>query len=193
MSDNGDTHPISDGDQPIDASDFECPNCGQILHAERGEVARLLQCPACSELFVIPALDGSTDLPDAAVATEEQKAHSELQELNSLRMRHLIVTRRTAIRTRTYYVAGAVSCLVGAIQLAIMTVTEVRIVGWHLRQVSFVLFAIAALYLAAYLFKGAAHWGRQSQAAKIPDPETPPDFTPLSDGSQHAKNLEHLE
>ncbi len=94
------------------------------------------------------------------------------------------------MRSRTYNILGAAACLTGAAKLVIMTVKEVRAVGWHLRQVSFVLFVIVALSPIPFLLQRAAHWAKESRGAKMPDPETPPDFTPLSDGSQHAKNLE---
>ena len=189
MSQNGDGHGDG-GDDRLRA--FECPACGERVEAEVEEVARLVECPACGEAFVIPALDGSTDVPDADAAGEERKAHDELQELDSLRMRHLIVTRRTAIRTRTYFVTGAFGCLVGGVELVIMTVNEVRRVGWHLRQVGFVLSALLGFWGAVCLFQRAAYWGRQGRAVTIPEPETPPDFTTLSDGSQYARNLENL-
>jgi hypothetical protein len=90
-------------------------------------------------------------------------------------------------------VAGAVACLTGAIELVIMTVTEVRAVGWHLRQVGLALAAGVGVWAAVYLFQRAAYGGRQSRAVTMPEPETPPDFSTLSDGSQHAKNLENLQ
>jgi hypothetical protein len=163
------------------------------VEVEVEEGARLVECPACGRGFVVPGRDGSTELPDADAGGEEPKAHDELQELDSLRMRHLIVTRRTAIRTRTYFVTGAFGCLVGGVDLVIMTVSVVRRVGWHLRQGGFVLSALLAFWGAVYLFERAAYWGRKSRAEKIPEPETPPDFTTLSDGSQYARNLENLE
>jgi len=190
MGQNGDGHADSSEDR---LQAFECPACGGGVEAEVEEVARLVGCPACGEAFVIPGRDGSTDLPDVDAAGEERKAHEALQELDSLRMRHLIVTRRTAIRTRTYFVTGAFGCLVGGVELVIMTVSEVRRVGWHLRQVGFVLAALAGFWWTVYFFRRAAYWGRQSRAVTIPEPETPPDFTTLSDGSQYARNLENLE
>jgi hypothetical protein len=105
----------------------------------------------------------------------------------------MIVTRRTAIRTRTYFVAGAVACVTGAIELVIMTVTEVRAGGWHVRQAGFVLAGVVGVWGAVYFFRRAAYWGRESRAVTMPEPETPPDFSTLSDGSQHAKNLENLQ
>jgi hypothetical protein len=169
---------------------FECPGCGERVEANVEEVARMVECPACGEGLIIPGADGSTNLPEPA--GEEEEHGEEAEELNSLRIRHMVVTRRTAIRTRTYFVTGAVACVTGAIELVVMTVTEVRRVGWHLRQAGFVLAAVVGGWAAVYFMRRAAYWGEQGRAAKIPEPETPPDFSTLSDGSQHAKNLENL-
>ena len=191
MSSNGDSYETPPDGYALPSA-FECPACGQAVEAAPGPVARLLECSACGEHFVIAAIDGSTDIPDQAAASQAERDAQQLAELDSLRMRHLVVTRRTAMRSRTYNILGAATCLTAAAKLVVMTVTEVRHEGWHLRQISFVLFAIVALSPIPYLLRRAAHWGRESRGIKIPDPETPPDFSSLSDGSQHAKNLENL-
>jgi hypothetical protein len=190
MSANGDSYETPPDGFPTAPVAYECPECGQTIQAIPGPVARLLHCPACGNHFVIAAIDGSTDVPEEGA--EAEKNERELEELDSLRMRHLVVTRRTAMRSRTYNILGAAACLTGAAKLVLMTVTEVRAAGWHLRQVSFVMFTLVALSPISFLLRRAAHWARESRGAKIPDPETPPDFTPLSDGSQHARNLEEL-
>jgi predicted RNA-binding Zn-ribbon protein involved in translation (DUF1610 family) len=191
-SSNGESYETPPAGFAISPETFECPACGQVVEATRGPVAQLLHCPACGEHFVIAAIDGSTDVPEEGAANENEQEARELGELDSLRMRHLVVTRRTAMRSRTYNILGAATCLMAAAKLVVMTVKEVRLAGWHLRQVSFVLFAIVALSPIPYLLRRAAHWARESRGVKMPDPETPPDFTALSDGSQHAKNLEDL-
>ena len=192
MSSNGDSYETPRAGFVIPPELFECPACGQAVEATRGPVAQLLHCPACGEHFVIAAIDGSTDVPEEGAASEEEKNASELAELDSLRMRHLVVTRRTAMRSRTYNILGAATCLMAAAKLVVMTVKEVRLEGWRLREVSFVMFAMVAVWPIPYLMRRAAHWARESRGVKMPDPETPPDFSGLSDGSQHAKNLEDL-
>lgn len=126
---------------------------------------------------------------------EESDAHRESAELDGLRMRHIVVIRRAAMRSRTYHIVGAAGCLMGAAKLILMTITEVRQVGWHLRQVSFVLFAVAALFGVFYFLGRAAYWNRESRrpASPLPDNLPPPDFSTLGDGSQQVKNLEELQ
>ena len=125
---------------------------------------------------------------------EEANANDDVGELDSLRMRHIVVIRRAAMRSRTYCIVGAGGCLIGAIKLILMTVAEVRRFGWHLRQISFVLFAVAAFFGVSYFLGRAAHWNRESRrsAADTSDDLPPPDFSTLSDGSQHARNLEDI-
>jgi predicted RNA-binding Zn-ribbon protein involved in translation (DUF1610 family) len=173
----------------VEGTAFECPGCGERVEAVVGEVARMVECPACGEALVIPGADGSTDLPEAG---GEEERGGESGELDSLRVRHMIVARRTAIRTRTYFVAGAVTCLTGVAEMVIMTVTEVRAVGWHVRQMGFVVAAVVGGWAGIYSLRRAAYWGRQGRPVQIPEPELPPDFSTLSDGSQHARNLEKL-
>lgn len=171
-----------------DGDAYECPCCGEIVQAVRGPVPRLLQCPACEEQFVIPSQDGSTEFCEAP-----QPVRQETDELDSLRIRHLIVSRRTAIRSRSYNILAAAACLIAAGKMIQMAWVEVRFLGWHFRQASFVLFAIAGLIGVPFFLGRAAHWSRQSKGATIPDPETPPDFSALSDGSQYSRNLEELK
>jgi DNA-directed RNA polymerase subunit RPC12/RpoP len=192
MSDVGDAFETPPDGFPITPIAYECPSCGQTVHAIPGPIARLLECPDCEERFLIPAQDGSTDLPEETGPSDAQNDERDLSELDSLRMRHMVVTRRTAMRSRTYNLLGAAACLMGAIKLGIETVKEFRATGFHVHQVAAVLVALIALFAVRFFLKRAAHWARQSQGSKIPDPETPPDFTPLSDGSQHARNLEDL-
>jgi len=171
---------------------FECPGCGQVVEATPGAVARLVDCPACEERFLIQAADGSMEIPETPELTDEEKAEARLGELDGLRLRHLVVVRRAAIRSRTYAVVGMVCCLMLVVKLVMMARDEARVVGWHGRQGSFVACAVAALAGAGYFARRAAYWGRESRAAKMPEPEGPPDFSTLSDGSQHARNLEEM-
>ena len=208
----------SDHDDAPEDHAYECPACAQTVHATPGETAQLVECSACGAHFVIPSLNGSTDLPGETGPSEEEKKQHAEGELNSLRMRHIIVTRRTAIRSRTYNIVGVALCIMGAIKLVIMTVQDVRAGGWHLLQWAYIVLAVAALYAAGYLCTRIVYWTRQSRApiffagkcancgqdlpegasvcldcgTRVQKDETPPDFSTLSDGSQHAKNLENL-
>src|SRR3954447_15821826 len=114
---------------------FACPDCGEPIQAVPGPVAQLVDCPACEERFLIPSQDGSTNLPTDPEPTEEDRSRQAESELNSLHMRHIVVARRTAIRSRTYAILGAGASGMGAAKLCLMTWHEVRALGWGLRPV----------------------------------------------------------
>jgi hypothetical protein len=162
---------------------YECPHCGQAVEASPQSESQLVHCPGCGGEFVIPAAD---------TPAEEVQADHELGELDSLRMRHIVVVRRAAIRSRTYCIVGAIGCLMAAVKLGLMTFSDVRRTGWHLRQALYVLLGAAAVYGMAFLLQRAARWNRESRASVLPEPSSPPDFSTLSDGSQHARNLEKM-
>jgi uncharacterized membrane protein YuzA (DUF378 family)/DNA-directed RNA polymerase subunit RPC12/RpoP len=162
---------------------YECPHCGRALEARPQPESQLIPCPGCGGEFVIPAAD---------TPAEEVQADQELGELDSLRMRHIVVVRRAAIRSRTYCIVGAIGCLMAAVKLGLMTFSDVHRTGWHLRQVLYVLLGLAAVYGMVFLLRRAARWSRESRAGVLPEPSNPPDFSTLSDGSQHARNLENM-
>jgi hypothetical protein len=171
---------------------FECPHCGETVAETPGAMARLVDCPVCEERFLIPSADGSREVPERSGESDEEKAEAMQGELDGLRMRHLVVVRRAAMRSRTYCIVGAGGCAMGAVKLSLMARAEVRAVGWHARQGVLVVLAVLGLVGVRYLLRRAAHWARESRGVKMPEPETAPDFAPLSDGSQHARNLEEM-
>jgi len=125
------------------------------------------------------------------VAREEAVARRE-SELEGLRMRHVIVQRRAAARSRTYAILGAGVCAMGAIKLVIMAWQDGRAHGWGLWEVGFVAVAVVAVWGFWYFVGRAAYWGKESRAAVMPEPEVAPDFSTLGDGSQRARDLEDI-
>jgi hypothetical protein len=97
------------------------------------------------------------------------------------------------MRSRSYAIVGGCACVVAAVKLVQMTVTDVRATGWSLTPLLLIGVAILAVWAARHCFRRAAYWGRETNAIVLPDPETPPDFSTLSDGTQHAKNLEQIK
>ena len=123
---------------------------------------------------------------------EAAKGGSE-DELDGLRMRHVIVQRRAAARSRTYAVLGAGACAMGAVKLCMMAYREVRVRGgWDRWAATWIVLAVAAVGGAWYFVGRAAYWGREGRAVVIPEPETPPDFSTLGDGSGKGRDLEDI-
>ncbi|HYE18253.1 MAG TPA: hypothetical protein VEA69_07400 [Tepidisphaeraceae bacterium] len=205
----------------------QCPACNEALEATPGDVALMIPCPTCGRAFVLPAVDGSTEVPAPADAGEDDDregrrlARREMtreQELDALRMRQIVATKRSAIRSRTYCVVGAVAALIGAAKLVEMTVRHVGAHGWEAKPVGYVLFVAALGAFGLWCVRRANYWQAEMRvsplAGKCPhclakleegartcpscggavNLELPaPDFTTLQDGSQFAKELEDVK
>jgi hypothetical protein len=203
----------------IEPMAFECPTCGHVVRAVPGVAARLLACPACRDFLVIPADDGSTGVPDLGEEMDRDRSEverSKADELDGLRLRNVIALRRAAMRSRSYAIIGAGACAMGGAKLVMMTVGEVRAVGWHGWHAWYVAVAALAAWGVVHFVRRAAYWGRESRPPRtgicekcgydirastgncpecgtpVPPNQPPPDFSSLSDGTQHARNLEDL-
>jgi hypothetical protein len=172
---------MEDGDQVNEEGsagvELCCPECGEVLRVAVGVEEREEMCPVCGGVFVVPG-EGRV---------EERREEG----LDSLRMRHVIVQRRAAARSRTYMLLGAGVCVVGAVQLVIMGWQEGRAGGVG-RAVAFGVCALAAAWGAWWFWGRAAYWAGESRGAAMPEPEGEPDFSTLGDGSQKARDLEDV-
>jgi hypothetical protein len=110
-------------------------------------------------------------------------------ELDGVRIRQLAAGRRAAIRLRTYLLVGMIGCLVSAAQSIILAILAVRIGDW-LKTALWIALAIPLLCAACWLLRKLRHLAQQLHPPTSTTPLPPPDFGPLSDGSQHWKNLE---
>jgi hypothetical protein len=115
--------------------------------------------------------------------------------LNSTRIRQMAALRRSAYRTRSYCVVAVGCCIGGAAQLAFFALRRlVYLPGLHSIVISlvYIIAAIGLLFLARYFLRLAMRSHREATKSILPEPEAPPDFTQLQDGSQIAKNLEDM-
>jgi hypothetical protein len=179
----------SDGYSETPTSTVNCPECGQELAVTLLETPQLVQCPECEGEFVVPALDGTTG---AEPPLENESAPGTQSELDGLRVRQIVMARRAAIRSRTYMLLGAMLCAVGCAKLITMTIPVVRQEGWSRAAIAYAVFAALAVVGALYCVRRAAEFNAESKAGPLPEPATPPDFSTLSDGSQHARNLQDI-
>ena len=198
---------------------YVCPGCDEafdpIAEPQSVQGDGTLRCPYCNTRFTAPAgpapdepgpagpaaaaggepsADGfaiEDDREDYEQATVRREVDDE-RELSRLRVRQLSALRRAAYRTRSYCVIGAVGCAVAAVKLVLMTSAHAHARGWGLRPVLYVLAAAAALAGVRFFFGRAAGLTRELNRPAQTDPDSPPDFSTLSDGSQHWKNLEEL-
>lgn len=174
---------------------YACPTCGSAVALAIDEHARLVACPHCAAEFLLPASDGSTELPEDREACEAAERDAELRheaELSAARIRALAVARRAAYRQQSYFVVAAVVNAVAVVQLAINTARRVRLEGWGWKPTSYVLFAALAIWGLTYFARRATGMRRETQRRGDQVPAAEPDFSTLSDGSQHWKNLDQM-
>jgi hypothetical protein len=113
-------------------------------------------------------------------------------ELNGLRIRQLAVLHRAAYRSRSYCIIAVIVCIVGIVQLIHETIQAHRGGGGLIRQMGYIAAAVALLVLGIRCAKWARHFHKEAKQTSLSTPRVPPDFSNLSDGSQHAKNLENM-
>jgi hypothetical protein len=115
--------------------------------------------------------------------------------LDSNRIRQMGALRRGAIRSRSYCVIALGGCVVGA--------AEFEFYAWRrwprpvnargvLVAMVYVVCGAGLLLLGRYFFRLAMRFHREARQSNLPPPQTPPDFSQLSDGSQIVKNLEEI-
>jgi hypothetical protein len=113
-------------------------------------------------------------------------------ELDGLRIRQLAALRRAAYRSRSYCFIAFAAAVVAAIQLIVNAVHHLQ---WHQsirRPLLYLCAAITLLVAARFFALLTLKFHREANPPPLPPPTTKPDFSPLGDGSHHAKNLEQL-
>ena len=182
---------VDEGDQHSMVA-VECPGCARVVEVGVGAVARVEVCPECGTPFVVAGADGSTEVVEEEDGARAEALARRESELDGLRMRHVIVQRRAAARSRTYAILGAGVCGMLTVKLVIMAWQEGRAHGWGGWEVGYVGVAIVAVWGVVYFGRRAAYWGRESRAGKMPEPEVEPDFSTLGDGTTKARDLEDV-
>jgi DNA-directed RNA polymerase subunit RPC12/RpoP len=185
---------MSDAPDPIELI-ISCPHCGGRVTVEVASEPREYQCWNCGQDFemppmqlAIPAASSSEitdDTPDTHDPTDD--------ELDGNRIRQLSLARRAAWRTRSYVLILAMAGFVVAVQLMFMAAATVR-TGINLSTVLYALAALIALTVASRAWKRAQRMKREIEASSHhDDPDRPPDFRSLSDGSQRWNNLNDVK
>ncbi len=157
--------------------------------ADAADDAHADSAPPAGEFVVDDSMEPSAE--DAS-ADAEAEAARRAEELDGLRIRTLSRKRRGAYRALSYCLIALLACAVGGIQAAIDLHDELRDRGWTKHAIAFGLLTIALAWGAIFFAGRARLMRKEAQSVKPPDPETPPDFSTLGDGSHFAKNLEAM-
>ena len=135
-----------------------------------------ISCPHCGQPFVLPQGAGVRDAQ---------------AELDGQRIRKFAAVRRAAYRSRSYCVIAVGGCVVGAIELLYHAIAGYGVLG-KVRGAAYVIVAIGLLWGAKHFAGLAANYLREAKRSALPPPTAPPDFAPLSDGSQIVRDLEQM-
>jgi hypothetical protein len=183
-------------DQTSDASSISrCAGCGAQITAADAESGR---CPHCGEAIVDPpALTSPANDEFAVIADDEEESEKEAEttkeeELSALRIHQISALRRGAYRARSHCIVIAAAFLFCAIELGIMAVKNLRTHGHRVFLTAYVATAVLALFFAGKLFRRIRELTQEVNQPLLADPAEPPDFSTLSDGSQHAQHLAQM-
>lgn len=188
-------------DEAGEPTEWECPTCFMpvdLTSATTNEEG-LVHCPVCGDFFALDSPDTAAPHPAADAldyalpGTPADRRGDFAQELDGLRIRQVSTLRRGTSRARSYLVIAVIVSAVASVQLVLMTIDYVAAGGWGLTPVGYLLFVGVLLMLAGYFGRRALELHRELQTPPpLPPVEGEPDFTTLSDGSQHWKNLEDI-
>ena len=190
--------------EPSDSSPgvVPCPQCGGEVQATASDRPQVLDCPHCGQPFVLPAAGQQLAVAQVpgqeSFVTDDLPAPANNDDLDGARIRRVAMLKRSAYRSRSYCIILAVICLAGAGQCLWNTVTAIRfpaagtataygVIGLWMAATA------ACVYLGNRFYRRGEKYAREAEATGLSDPGAPPDFTPLSDGSQRWKNLEEVD
>lgn len=181
-----------DETDPPTAAHIDCPFCAKpVTLIDPSQT--VLNCPECGQQFYAPTIPEEESTADADLAQSDADAEVARREaeLSELRISQVANLRRGAIRSRSWFIVGAVACVVAAIQFVYLAFEKYRM-GQRRGPIRDLLGAAALLILVPYFTGRVSKLGREIAESRLKDPTTPPDFSTLSDGSQRWTNLEQL-
>ena len=162
----------------MDDNRTNCAFCGAEVFEEEQTGRFPAHCPACGEMLVF-------DDEPAETETRELPESDELEETNIIR---IVRARRAQVRTRGYYIAFLLACVIGAVQLGARLYRG----GPAGEMVGYAAALILLLLIARSFFGKLQETSALLKASALTEPTSPPDFDSLSNGSQHTDKLEEF-
>ena len=186
--------PQTDSDTPQPVAACICPHCGLGIEVtEPLADGTALQCPHCEGEFLWSEQPAGPDGDESETSPEAPAADD---ELDSLRIREARAKRQGIVRNRAYLIIGsvvAVGLIIKLVQAAV-DIVHFEHYGWTSGAILDI--ALAALGAAAvvYMLIVARRLKLELDKPMLDEPQTPPDFSTLGDGSerkaQQARDLE---
>jgi hypothetical protein len=181
--------------EPPAAASFTCPGCGRSFVPPFLPTDGLLTCPGCDAQFF-----GAVHVSDEDREAEERLRlayEDRAQRLGDLHQNKVLLERRHQFRTRTYVILGAAALVLTAWQLCALAAARNRTTGSPgIRGGIYLALAAVALWFVWPCVRKIRAINRALATPVLTDPDTPPDFSTLSDGSQlvdqEVRNLERL-
>lgn len=159
---------------------MHCPHCGIAVEVTVRQAGTEVSCPDCREVFEV-RLEG-----------EGREAPAVKEKLDALRVRQMMLARRAVYRGWGFMMFGAGICVVSAVQLLFNAYKAIRDGASRDWVVLYTAVAVLLIVLAAKLWVRGKQLKREVEKPMLEPPAAPPDFTGLSDGTQHAQNLERM-
>jgi hypothetical protein len=176
---------------------LDCPACGKAFAAAEGS---LQICPVCGHQFFLQEPEVA-EYDDAAREAAEMRIESEREKLDLRHIKAIQLERRSIFRNRTWLLVGAWTCIGVAGQLVWLGVRWFLPVsplqGWvrppnPVRGAAYMVLAAGLVIFSIHFFRHARRLLIVAKQTVIPEPSTPPDFEPLSDGSQFVSQLSQM-
>jgi hypothetical protein len=187
-------NPDQGSSSPREGGNLTCPHCMATVNAQPKEQAQVVLCDRCKQVFILPGVDGY--VPPVAQApgaqpfvVDDGNSTEERDDLDGVKIRQLAAVRRAAFRSRSYCVVGAMFCMVASGQLIFKATVHLRS-GENFRLALLYLAIVPLCWSVAYRFyRRAQQLQQEATQSSLTEPLTPPDFSPLSDGSQRWNSL----
>jgi uncharacterized Zn finger protein (UPF0148 family) len=177
----------------LDELESACPHCGQGVAFTPTDTPQTLICPYCQAEFVVPAIDGATEVAEPDDAADDDRAEVTDDMISAIRVRQLSAERRATYRAGSYCVIAAGVCAVTIAQLAWMIIQHIRTRGgWGIQCTGYLLFIALAAYGLVFFLLRARQFHREAKHSSLVEPVQPPDFSTLDDGSKRVTNLEEV-
>ncbi|MGE5609198.1 MAG: hypothetical protein ACM359_08085 [Bacillota bacterium] len=132
---------------------------------------------------------------DEFVVDDEPQAPQEppRDDLDGVRIRRIAELRRSAYRSGSYCIVGAVACGVMAVQLVWLILRNLQQGGWRWIESGYLLLTGVAIGLGIRLWRRSRQLRREANQTQLQEPVAPPDFTPLHNGGEPWKNLDQVQ